>query len=278
MRDEVRDRRDRSGRWEGEHPRRHDVPGDTPTVPGTQTDPQSRPGWLRFERAAPYRGAVLPPRFLAGLATALLGSVVALTGCTAPADEHDGHDTSSMETGIAVVEGGPDTPYRGLAPTEPFPRPAFTLTDTDGAPYDFMAQTSGELTLLFFGFTNCADVCPTTMANVAVALRNVDRSLAEEVNVVFVTTDPARDDPATLGAYLERFDADLPVSFVGLTGDRAAVEAAQSAAGVPVAEDNGETHSTLLLLFGRDDVARVAFLAGSVPDDITHDLEIIAEQ
>ena len=212
------------------------------------------------------------------LGVLLVGVLLTVAGCSASADEQDEHDMSSMDTGIATVEGGPDTPYRGLAPTEPFPRPAFTLTDSAGAPFDFMAETSGELTLLFFGFTNCPDVCPTTMANVAVALRNVDESLAEDVNVVFVTTDPARDDAATLGTYLERFDADLPASFIGLTGDQAAVEAAQSMAGVPVAEDNGETHSTLLLLFGRDDVARVAFLAGSVPDDITHDLEIIAAQ
>ena len=210
------------------------------------------------------------------LAAILLASLLALAGCAGSADGHAGHDMSSMESGVATVEGGPDTPYRGLAPTEPFARPSFTLTDTDGAAYDFMAETSGELTLLFFGFTNCPDVCPTTMANVAVALRNVDPALAEGVNVVFVTTDPARDDPATLGAYLERFDGDLSVSFVGLTGDLAAVEAAQRDAGVPVAEDNGQTHSTLLLLFGRDDLARVAFLAGSVPDDITHDLEVVA--
>jgi protein SCO1/2 len=203
-------------------------------------------------------------RLSAGLAVLLVGLLLALAGCSASADEQSEHDMSSMDTGIATVEGGPDTPYRGLAPTEPFPRPTFTLTDSAGAPYDFMAETSGELTLLFFGFTNCPDVCPTTMANVAVALRNVEQSLAQEVNVVFVTTDPARDDAATLGAYLERFDADLPVSFIGLTGDLAAVEAAQSAAGVPIAEDDGQTHSTLL------------FLAGSVPDDITHDLELIA--
>lgn len=183
---------------------------------------------------------------------------------------------SAMTAGIATVEGGPDTPYRGLQPTEPFARPSVTLTDTNGAPYDFMAETAGELTLLFFGYTNCPDVCPTTMANIAVALRNVDQALAEEVNVVFVTTDPVRDDGATLAEYLGRFDADLPVHFTGLTGDQASVDAAQHAAGVPVAEDNGQTHSTLLLLFGRDDVARVAFLAGSVPDDIAHDLEVVA--
>jgi len=229
----------------------------------------------RYAGAAPYRGAVMPFRRIPAVLAALVAALV-LAGCSAAADEHAEHDMSSIDAGVATVEGGPDTPYRGLAPTEPFARPEFTLTDTDGAPYDFMAETSGELTLLFFGFTNCPDVCPTTMANVAVALRNVDQALAEEVNVVFVTTDPARDDGATLGAYLDRFDADLPVNFIGLTGDLAAVEAAQEEAGVPVAEDGGQTHSTLLLLFGRDDLARVAFLAGSVPDDITHDLEVVA--
>ncbi len=208
----------------------------------------------------------------------LLGGFLTLAGCSAAADDHSGHDSESEDPGIATVEGGPDTPYRGLVPTNPFARPSFTLTNTDGATYDFMAETAGELTLLFFGFTNCPDVCPTTMANVAVALRNVDQDLAREVNVVFVTTDPARDDAATLGEYLNRFDSDLPVNFVGLFGDQAGVEAAQVAAGVPVAEDGGETHSTLLLLYGRDDLAHVAFLAGSVPDDITHDLEYVAAQ
>ncbi len=226
--------------------------------------------------AASYGDVVKPSRRLPAYLTAALGLVVSLAGCSATTDEDGGHDMSSIDSGIDPVEGGPDTPYRGLAPSEPFARPEFTLTDTDGAPYDFQAETSGELTLLFFGYTNCPDACPTTMANVAVALRNVDQALAEEVNVVFVTTDPARDDAATLASYLERFDADLPVEFVGLTGDLAAVEAAQEEAGVPVAEDDGQTHSTLLLLYGRDDLARVAFLAGSVPDDITHDLEVVA--
>ncbi len=208
----------------------------------------------------------------------LLGGLLALAGCGAPAHEHSGDHEHSEDAGIATVEGGPDTPYRGLVPTDPFERPSFTLTNTDGATYDFLAETAGELTLLFFGFTNCPDICPTTMANIAVALRNVDEDLAKEVNVVFVTTDPARDDAATLGEYLTRFDADLPVKFIGLFGDQAGVENAQAAAGVPVAEDDGETHSTLLLLYGRDDVANVAFLAGSTPDDITHDLEIVATQ
>lgn len=233
---------------------------------------------VRVDPTAPYRGSVpFTGRLLATLISLLLGIFLALTGCGGSVKDSAEHDMSSMDPRITVA-GGPDTPYRGLAPAEPFARPSFTLTDTSGGQYDFAAETGGELTLLFFGFTNCPDICPTTMANVAVALRNVDQPVAEAVNVVFVTTDPARDDAATLSSYLGRFDADLPVRFVGLTGDQAAVERAQREAGVPVAEDGGQTHSTLLLLYGRDDLARVAFLAGSVPDDITHDLAIVAEQ
>ena len=111
-----------------------------------------------------------------------------------------------------------------------------------------------------------------TMADVAVALRDVDRAVAEQVQVVFVTTDPATDTPEVLGSYLDNFDADLPVSFVGLTGELDAVVQAQLAAGVPQAEDEGRLHSTLLLLYGADDQARVAFDTGNDWRDIAADL------
>ena len=81
------------------------------------------------------------------------------------------------------------------------------------------------------------------MADVAVALRGLDPAVAEQVQVVFVTTDPATDTPAVLGEYLDRFDADLPVRFVGLTGDQEPIDQAQLSAGVPLAEEDGRTHS-----------------------------------
>ena len=68
---------------------------------------------------------------------------------------------------------GPDNPYDGLYLHDPYQRPSFTLTDQAGASYDFAAQTAGRPTLLFFGYTNCPDICPTTMADVAIALRSV---------------------------------------------------------------------------------------------------------
>jgi protein SCO1/2 len=203
---------------------------------------------------------------LAGCGTATDGGTAADGGT----GEHD-HTADAP----AVVEAPEDT-YAGLDLNEAYRRPSFTLTDTTGAPYDFKAATSGRPTLLFFGYTNCPDVCPTTMADVAVALRELEPELAEQVQVVFVTTDPATDTPEVLGEYLDRFDADLPTSFVGLTGDQETIDQAQLSAGVPLAEDGGRMHSTLLLLFGADDEAQVAFDAENTARDIADDLRLVA--
>ncbi|WP_448625057.1 SCO family protein [Geodermatophilus sp. URMC 64] len=215
-----------------------------------------------------------------GRLAALLGAGLLLAGCGGSGGSGD---TAVSQAGSAHGHGsapaevsGPRGAYAGIDLDPPYQRPTFTLTDTSGAPYDFAGATSGRPTLLFFGYTNCPDVCPTTMADVAVALRGMDPATAEQVQVVFVTTDPARDTPAVLGEYLHRFDADLPTSFVGLTGDQAAIDQAQLSAGVPLAEENGQVHSSLLLLYGADDEAHVAFDAGNTPRDIAEDLATVA--
>jgi protein SCO1/2 len=192
---------------------------------------------------------------------------VALAGCGG----------STPAAGPAVLSAAPTSPgaYRGLQLDPPQPRPTFTLTDTGGARFDFAARTRGRPTLLFFGFTHCPDVCPTTMADVAAALRGVPEPLRSEVRVVFVTTDPARDTGPVLAAWLRNFDADLAGRFVGLTGTVAQVQAAQAAARVPVATDGGQTHSAELLLYGPDDYARVAYVSGSTPEDIRRDLPLV---
>ena len=198
---------------------------------------------------------------------------LALAGCGGPssAAESDGHGHGDVP---ATVEGPQDT-FAGIDLPEPYQRPEFTLTDTAGESYDFGAQTGGRPTLLFFGYTQCPDVCPATMADVAVALRTSDPELAQQVQLVFVTTDPATDTPEVLGEYLDRFDADLPTQFVGLTGDQDAIDQAQLAAGVPLAEEDGRLHSSLLLLYGADDEAPVAFDTGNTPQDIAGDLALV---
>jgi protein SCO1/2 len=213
---------------------------------------------------------VSPSRPLIAL---LLAGGLALTACggEAPAAE-EGHDHSG---GAATVEGPADD-YAGLDLAEPYRRPTFTLTDTAGAAFDFRAATAGRPTLLFFGYTDCPDICPTTMADVAVALRGLEPEVTDELQVIFVTTDPATDSPEVLAEYLGRFDADLPTRFIGLTGDQEEIDRAQLATGVPLAEDQGRLHSSLLLLYGADDEAHVAFDAGNTARDIAEDLRVVA--
>src|SRR5215475_8000729 len=117
--------------------------------------------------------------------------------------------------------------YRGGVVTPPLPKPGFVLTDTTGAPFDFRAKTSGYVTLLFFGYTNCPDQCPMHMANLGAALKKLPASTADQVKLVFVTTDPARDSPAAVRRWLDLFDR----RFIGLTGTERAIEAVERAAG-----------------------------------------------
>jgi protein SCO1 len=88
-----------------------------------------------------------------------------------------------------------------------------TLTDTTGAAFPVRERLRAPITLVFFGYTNCDDVCSTVMANITSARGRLGDE-ADEVDTWFVTTDPARDDPAALRAWLDRFDP----QFTGLTG------------------------------------------------------------
>jgi protein SCO1/2 len=202
----------------------------------------------------------------------LLGALTALglTACGAPAEEPGRQPVASVSTPAAAG------PYRGLQLETPLARPSFTLSDEAGQSYDFLARTQGKPTLLFFGYTTCPDICPTTMADVAVAIRELPADLASTVQVVFVTTDPANDTGPVLTEFLDHFDSDLPTPFVGLTGSVEQVEAAQRAARVTVAQDMGKSHSAQLQLYGTDDVSRVVYVGGSSPEDIAHDLPLVS--
>jgi protein SCO1/2 len=114
-------------------------------------------------------------------------------------------------------------------------RPSFVLTDTTGARYDFREKTGGHPTFVYFGYTNCPDECPTAMADIATALRNVSADVRSRVRVVFVTTDPKRDSAPVLRRWLDQFGT----GFVGLLGTQAEVDAAQKAAGIKAARPEG---------------------------------------
>lgn len=102
--------------------------------------------------------------------------------------------------------------FRGMAIEPSKPAPDFTLTDQNGQPFTLSAQ-KGSVVLMFFGFTACPDVCPTTLADIAAAKQQLG-SNGEKIKVVLISVDPERDTPANLADYVDNYDP----SFVGLTG------------------------------------------------------------
>jgi protein SCO1/2 len=180
----------------------------------------------------------------------------------------------NLARGGAVTGDG----LRGSALPEPLHKPAFVLTRADGRVFDFARETEGKVTLLFFGYTHCPDVCPLHMANIAAVLKKMPWSAREMVRVVFVTTDPERDTPQRLNEWLGGFDP----SFIGLYGPRALVDSAQRSLGIVPATrqeaapgDSTEYlvgHAAQVFAFGRDNLARVVYPFGTRQDDWAHDL------
>ncbi|MEO6504315.1 MAG: SCO family protein [Jatrophihabitantaceae bacterium] len=205
----------------------------------------------------------------------VLLAVLLVAGCGSDGSERTGGDARPA---ASELNGNIDPTYRGVVLTPPRPRPQFTLTDTEGREFKFGAQTAGKPTLLFFGFTHCPDVCPTTLADIANGLRQVPAAVRAQTQMVFVTTDVKRDTAAVIKSYLSKFDAGLPNKYIGLRGTQSAIDAAQVAARVTLAEDEGQTHSAQVLLYGTDDYARVAFLQSTNgAAQIAHDLPLVAE-
>lgn len=110
--------------------------------------------------------------------------------------------------------GGDSTEFAGSRLDEPYQVPGVALTDTTGAPYSLTEDTDRPLTLVFFGYTHCPDLCPLVMSNLSAALNQLDDEQRDDVDLVFVTTDPERDDEAALTDYLDGYGDDI----VGLTG------------------------------------------------------------
>jgi len=129
---------------------------------------------------------------------------------------------------------------RGGVVTPPLPKPRFVLTDTSGAAFDFRQRTDRYVTLLFFGYRNCPDQCPMHMANLGGALKNLPAGTTDQVKLVFVTTDPARDSPAAVRCWLDLFDR----RFTGLTGTERAIEAVERAADVSSATKRDQPTAT----------------------------------
>jgi protein SCO1/2 len=97
----------------------------------------------------------------------------------------------------------------------PFEVSSTPLVDTEGDPFSLTEDTDKDLTLVFFGYTNCPDICGQVMATLAGTLTRLDDEQKDRLDVVFVTTDPKRDTEQVVHDYVDGFDP----SIIGLTGD-----------------------------------------------------------
>jgi protein SCO1/2 len=210
---------------------------------------------------------------------AVVGGVLlaVMTACSSSGGSSPSSGSSAKASGLNDNTGG--GMYQGIGLVPPRPRPAFTLTDTSGATYPFATKTQGKTTLLFFGYTNCPDICPETMIDIAQALRKLPAATQKKVTVAFVSTDVKRDTGAVITEWLKNFTPHTYATFVGLRGTQAQVDAAQAASHILIAEDDGQTHSTQVLLFGPDDYARDSFVYNDngEADQMAHDIPLVVK-
>ena len=171
-----------------------------------------------------------------------------------------------------------------LDPPIALPASAGPFTSTAGGSTTLGQLQTGKLLLVFFGYTHCPDVCPTTMADVGQALRESNADVRAATEVAFVTSDPVRDTPSVMHEWLSNFDTGLPNKFVGLTATNALIDNTAKKVGVPleppVKQKNGTwtvDHGAQLLAF-QNGQAHVLWLSGTTVADYKHDLTQLVEQ
>lgn len=155
------------------------------------------------------------------------------------------------------------------------PAPALEIMGTDGKRLD-LARFRGKVVLVSFGFSNCGEVCPITLATLAGARKKLGAE-AEGVQVIYVTVDPERDTAAQMKKYLANFDA----TFIGGVGTRAEIDAVQKRWGISSKKIEGTGghytigHSSSIYMIDRDGGLRAVMPYGHGVDDFVHDLRIL---
>ena len=142
------------------------------------------------------------------------------------------------------------------------------LTDNNGKPFA-LSHMQGKVVLLYFGYTNCPDECPLTMAHIKQAF-DILGDKSKDVQVVMVSTDPVRDTQQALKDFMAKFNP----NFLGLTGTPEELQKAWKDYGVTV-ENEGETHSTFLYVIDQAGNIRETFQPDTQPDSIATDVSFL---
>ena len=212
-----------------------------------------RPRPVRLTRAAA----------LAGAAATLL-----LSGC--------GASDAGAPAGVVVALNDNDG-YAGALVDPGYPLPTSSFTDTSGADWTFAKGATRPVTLVFFGYTSCPDVCSAQLADLIAALRGVDPGVRSRTQVVWVSVDPERDTPSVIRTYLDRFDPTI----VGLDAPESVVEQAAAQVGVAL---TGQTdlkggyevgHGAQIIGFGPGGVS-VVWVPGTPVADMRSDIARLA--
>ena len=168
--------------------------------------------------------------------------------------------------------------FEGLEIESPSALPELELTDTNGKTFNLRADTLGMVRLVYFGFTECPDICPIHLAQLRDVLELPQSP--DNVVVLFITVDPERDTPQVLRSYLDQFDSE----FIGLSGKKVEVEAAQLAFGALVAAPQYPTegkytygHDGRVFAFAPDDMGYTQYPHPTRQTSWAHDLPLLAQ-
>ena len=175
---------------------------------------------------------------------------------------------------------GKPASFRGTTYAEPYPPASdIALTRADGTGFQ-LSGMRGKIVLLFFGYTSCPDVCPTTLAELNQAMGQLGDD-AKNVQVVFVTVDPGRDTPERVQEYVNHFNS----NFIGLSGTEDELTKVWNDYGTyrEIVEGTSAlgylvNHTARVTLVDADGNLRVSFSFEMPVDDIVHDLKLILKE
>jgi protein SCO1/2 len=200
----------------------------------------------------------MPSDFARSRITALLLSLLCAIAATTP---------SASAAAPQALKAGVFSPA--------YMAPDFSLPGSDGSAVT-LARYRGKVVLLAFGYTNCAAVCPTTLATLAQARGSLGKA-ARSTQVIYVTVDPARDSAARMRQYLGAFDP----GFIGATGAPGALAAVRAKYGVTAVKqgsgkDYAMAHTSSIFLIDPEGRLRAVMPFGHGPQDFVHDIKLLA--
>lgn len=169
--------------------------------------------------------------------------------------------------------------FRGTTYADPYPAAAeIELTRADGTQFR-LSEMRGKVVMLFFGYTSCPDVCPTTMAELKQALEKIGEKAAR-VQVLYVTVDPERDTPQRVQEYVNHFNSD----FIGLSGSESELAKVWNDYGVFREIVDGTSaagylvnHTARVTMIDQQGNLRVSFPFETPVENIVHDLELLLD-